>query len=255
MSAAHQEELVIENILVADQLCLLQVAQAGKVNHIPVPASLDDIRYSLEQIVNCTTKKGTHLQTKVRVICDAVLEEVFEGQCKTYLMKKTEGLVQRKNPYRRAMKIARILDLSGSVLNLSGYDALRKGIEGDVDGRIERNGGWLVSKYHIMKAMRKVEEAAKHVIPFFPLEPAAGIDGIFFDYPKLLGYLLKLYKLDVVASDPTQPAVEFSITFDGADLSRNILHVTAGVKINDPRAIDPLSGIPTGMEDLTKVQS
>ncbi len=31
--------------------------------------------------------------------------------------------------------------------------------------------------------------------------------------------------------------------------------MTAGIKINDPRAIDPISGIPIGMEDSRKVQS
>jgi hypothetical protein len=42
---------------------------------------------------------------------------------------------------------------------------------------------------------------------------------------------------------------------DGADLSRNISHVTAAIKINDPRAIDPKSGIPIGMDDSLRVQS
>ncbi len=66
---------------------------------------------------------------------------------------------------------------------------------------------------------------------------------------------MKLFRLDDIARDPNQPPVEFSITLDGADLSRNISHVTAGIKINDPRAVDPISGIPIGMEDSTKVQS
>ena len=32
---------------------------------IPVPESIDDPGASIEQIINCTTKKGTHLATKV----------------------------------------------------------------------------------------------------------------------------------------------------------------------------------------------
>jgi hypothetical protein len=53
--------------------------------------------------------------------------------------------IQCENPYCHV-----IIDLSGSLLNLSGYDALRKGMEGDNDGKVERNGGWLASKYHVM---------------------------------------------------------------------------------------------------------
>jgi hypothetical protein len=55
--------------------------------------------------------------------------------------------------------------------------------------------------------------------------------------------------LDVDALDPDEPPVEFSITLDGADLSRDISHITAGIKINDPRAIDPKSRIPIGMDN------
>jgi hypothetical protein len=128
-------------------------------------------------------------------------------------------------------------------------------------GKIERNSGWLASKHHVMKSMKAVEVTARIDIPFSPITPVAaedgenGIDGIVFDFPKLLEFLLKLYKLDAAHRDLTQPAVEFSITLDGADLSRNISHVTAGIKINDPRAIDPASGIPIGCDDSRKVQS
>jgi hypothetical protein len=92
------------------------------------------------------------------------------------------------------MQIARIIDLSGLVLNLSGYDALRKGMEMDADGKIERNGGWLVSKYHVMQAMTKVKVVAQVVVPFYPLPPASGIDGVYFDFEKLLLFLLKIYR-------------------------------------------------------------
>jgi hypothetical protein len=148
--------------------------------------------------------------------------------------------------------------LSGSLLNLLSYDALRKGVEANGEGNISRCGGWLMRKYHVMKAMTAVSTAAQAVIPFAPMGAAQledRIDGIQFDYRKLLAYLLCLYKLDDVAWDPNQPPVQFSIILDGADLSRNITHVTAGIKINDPLGIDPVSGIPIGIEDLAKVQS
>jgi hypothetical protein len=44
-------------------------------------------------------------------------------------------------------------------------------------------------------------------------------------------------------------------TNDGDDLSRNISHVTAGIKINDCQAIEPIIGIPIGFQDATKLQS
>ncbi len=112
-----------------------------------------------------------------------------------------------------------------------------------------------------MKSMKAVEVAAQINIPFSPIDPVAakdgenGIDGIVFDFGKLLGFLLKLYKLDKPHRDLTQPPVEFSIALDGADLSLNISHITAGINIKDPHAKDPVSGIPIGYKDLCKIQS
>jgi hypothetical protein len=128
-------------------------------------------------------------------------------------------------------------------------------MEGDNIGKVERNGGWLASKYHVMKSMIAVETAAREHIPFSTITPEDGVDGVRFNLPKMLAYLLRLYKLDVVAANPDEPPVEFSVTLDGADLSRNILQVTAGIKINDPKAIDPKSGIPIGMDDSLRVLS
>jgi hypothetical protein len=97
--------------------------------------------------------KHSHLNTKIKVIFESLLSSVFDGKCCTYLVHKA-GLVKRENPcYCSAMQIAKVIDLSGSLLNIAGYDALWKGIEGDGDGKIEQNGGWLVSKYHLMKAI------------------------------------------------------------------------------------------------------
>jgi hypothetical protein len=54
--------------------------------------------------------------------------------------------IQGENPYHCAIEIAKIINLSGSLINLSGYDTLQKGVEGDATGKVERDGGWLVGK-------------------------------------------------------------------------------------------------------------
>ena len=130
--------------------------------------------------------KSSHLNAKVKVICESILSSVFDGKCRAYLIDRASGLVKSKNPYRSAMQIAKVIDLSGSLLNLSGYKALRKGVEGNDDGKIER----------IMKAMKQVEAAADAVIPFVPTIASKndnGIDGLQFDYGKLLAYILRMY--------------------------------------------------------------
>ena len=46
----------------------------------------------------------------------------------------------------------------------------------------------------------------------------------------------------------TEGDVLIAITLKGADLSRNILHITTLIKIFDLRDADPLTGIMIGLE-------
>jgi hypothetical protein len=74
--------------------------------------------------------------------------------------------------------------------------------------------------------------------------------------PKCLSLLLfELFQLDHIARDPSQPPFQLACTLDGADISKFVSHVTAGIKILDPRAIDPISHLPIGLEGSKKVQS
>jgi hypothetical protein len=159
----------------------------------------EEIPSCLEYIINSASKKGSHLVSKVKTSCENVWsEQVYNGACSTYLLEKAKGIIQRENPYHGAMEIAKIIDLSGSVLNLSGYATLRRGMEADGTGKIDRMGGWLCSPYQVRKAMNMVEAHARGVIPFEVVN-VEGIDGFKFEYEQLLLYLLKLFKLEDAA--------------------------------------------------------
>ena len=104
-----------------------------------------------------------------------------------------------------------------------------------------------------------VMTAAKDVIPYHMLnssethngteqEATTTIDGFACNYEKLLVYsILKMYGLYNIAKNENEPPVELAITLDGADLSRLSSHVTAGIKILDLRAVDPVTKIPIGL--------
>ncbi len=66
-------------------------------------------------------------------------------------MDRTSRAIKSDNPYCHAIQIAKIIDLSGSLLKLSRYNSLRKGLEGDDEGKVKRNGGWLASKFQVLK--------------------------------------------------------------------------------------------------------
>jgi hypothetical protein len=68
-------------------------------------------------------------------------------------------------------------------------------------------------------------------------------------------FVLEMFQLDGIARYPKSPPVQLACTLDGADISRFVSHVTAGIKILDPRAIDPISHLPIGLDGSKKVQS
>jgi hypothetical protein len=109
-----QKQSLLDNVNAEKaQVASLQMdLQAMNPDCIPAPKSLADIA--------ATAKKGTHLSTKVRIICETVLEQCFDGACRAYLMDRMPRPIQCENPYCCAIQIAKIIDLSESLINQSG---------------------------------------------------------------------------------------------------------------------------------------
>jgi hypothetical protein len=62
-----------------------------------------------------------------------------------------------------------------------------------------------------------------------------------FHNEKWIRHILKTFRLDEIAQ---QESIELSITLDGAELTNDLCHLSFGVKITDPRAIEPQDGRP-----------
>ena len=58
-----------------------------------------------------------------------------------------------------------------------------------------------------------------------------------FKYIEILKFLLKMYELDLLAEQTNN--VEIAITLDGSKLTKQLFHVTAGLKIVDVHARHP----------------
>ena len=129
----------------------------------------------------------------------------------------------------------KVIDLSGGTLNYRGYHNLRS-IEFKKQKRYSD---------HILPPMKKLKQVSKHLndigdemIPF-KTELNADTDMIVFDYKKLLVHILKMHK---IYDDIYQRQIEIAITIDGADISKKLSHVTAGIKVIDKYAINPVTG-------------
>jgi hypothetical protein len=87
------------------------------------------------------------------------------------------------------------------------------------------------------------------------------LDGVTFkvgdvdDYSKLLMFIFEMFKLEDITRDANQPPIQIAGTLDGIEMSRQVCAMIAGIKILDPRAIDPLSHLQIGVEGSKKRKS
>ena len=82
------------------------------------------------------------------------------------------------------------MDLSGGDLNQSSINVLQK-VEGM--GKYGRDG--YMCSTDTIKIQKLVHDEIKKIYPYIVIEED-GIDGVKFNYNKLLDFILKMFKLD-----------------------------------------------------------
>jgi hypothetical protein len=199
----------------------------------------------VSKLEDCTNQEK-YLPAKK--LANGACGKAYSRLCGDYLSSIYCVEIQATNPYRNAMEVTRVMDLENGQLNISGFKLLQKGIEGKDNGKVKYGGVWITTKYYLQQAQTKVHAAAQRVIPFQEI-PTTDLDSFSFNYSKILMFLLEMFQLDHIVRVPSQPPVQLACTLDGADISKFVSHVTAGIKILDPVAIDPISRqLPIGLE-------
>jgi hypothetical protein len=273
-------ELTKTNRLLSTKLATAERLIFDLKTEMSVPESTSDGIFDsyIKEVKKCFPK-GTWQSTIYREIVDehwSYLED--SDNCRPYLLQKCHETLLPFNPFLNPVELAKLMDLNGAVLNLGGLHLLRA-VKVEVRQTEEGGSTWITSSYQIKKAMKHLEMKADGILPFRQLddcsmseadwhywdpqaatryesdEPVIIYDGFEFNFLKKILLILKLYKLDKIAMDDTQAPVNIGITLDGADLSHNYMHVTCGIKIVDPRAIDLQTGLPIGVDRSTAIQS
>jgi hypothetical protein len=191
--------------------------------------------------------------TRLRMLVEAVFESQLFGSFLTgKVLKEITTTYARRNVFL-PWKVLRSIDLAiNGGINFTGVEALRK-VE-DL-GSYER--GFLPSRAMIQLCAKQLHELGQHLIPFSKVDCQLG-EMYQFDYEKMVRFLLLHFSLHEYAK---RGSVELCITLDGAELTKDLCHLTFGVKITDPRAIDPRDGTPLACQEdgmyghLFKVQS
>jgi len=144
--------------------------------------------------------------------------------------------------------IARLMDLHGGSLNLTGIELLRSL---ETRGKKYSHSTLLPSSSSIQRVFQIVEGIGATRVPF-ELKWLPEGEAIIFDYRKVFVELVQAYGLDNIARERS---IAIGQSVDGADLSRHLSHVTAGYKIRDMSAIDPLTRQPVFAGSHSTAQS
>jgi hypothetical protein len=100
--------------------------------------------------------------------------------------------------------------------------------------------GLLPSCSTIQRASQELYQFLQQHIPFSHQQCELG-EVFQYDYEHFVRFILKAFSLHEMAQ---QESVELCITMDGAELCDGLCHLTSGIKITDPRAVDPRNGSP-----------
>lgn len=160
--------------------------------------------------------------------------EFEDGFVKQEMLKHTRAWY-RTNVFSD-WRIARLMDINGSVLNLSCIDLIRSLEEPAPRSR----DTMFPHSSSIQRVMTTVERIGSVLVPFEMTSQTDG-EAFRFDYKKTMKLLLTAFGLEDAAR---RRSVHFSIAMDGARLTTRLNHTTAGIKVKDHAAIDPLTDTP-----------
>ena len=142
----------------------------------------DSLATKLTSLLSTHFGRGHHKDFIAKGLCAVIGDNFMEGSCLKYMCAKinspytTEGILKQ-------------MDLAGGVLNLGGYNGLRK---------IEilenfRNKNWTLPPVGFLKQeIKMVNDIAQKQIPFETFLDN-DTDTVKFDYTKLLWYVLKAF--------------------------------------------------------------
>ena len=195
--------------------------------------------------------RGTQQYTRLRTVCEVLFEKAIFGADTTNKVLKEISKKYVRNciyvPWKRALD----LTVNGG-FNYNGIEILRSVKELD---HFER--GFLPSRSEVQRCASRLHELGQQKIPIQKMDCELG-ELFAFDYEKLLRFILNTFLLHEIAQ---QESFELCIMLDGAEICKDLSHLTFGIKITDARAIDPRDGTPLAHSqdgifgNLFKVQS
>ena len=179
--------------------------------------------------------------TRLRALVEAVFEMEIFGSFQTEKVLKEVSTKYARNTVFLPWKVLKSMDLAiNGGINFTGLEALRK-----VEGLGDHQRGFLPSRASVQRCAAQLHDLGQDLIPFEKVDSQLG-EMHQFHYEKLVRFILKMFSLHELS---LKESVELCITLDGAELTKDLCHLTFGLKVTDPRAIDPRDGTPLACQE------
>jgi hypothetical protein len=178
----------------------------------------------------------TQAITRLRTLCNIILDGRLFGNFATdTVMKEVCTRYARKSVFV-PWKVLRSIDLAiNGGINYTGLESLRAVEE------LEKNQyGCLPSRSAVQQCAYQLQELGQNVVTMERVPSNLG-ECYQFNFEKQLRFLLQAFSLHDLAQ---RESVEICITLDGAELTKDLCHLSFGVKITDGRAKNPRDGLP-----------
>jgi hypothetical protein len=170
-----------------------------------------------------------------------LVEAVFESQLfGSFLTGKVLKEITTKYAQGNVFLPWRVLQGIDLAINFTGGESLRK-----MEDLGSYEWGFLPSQAMIQLCAKELHQLGQHLIPFSKVDCQLG-EMYQFDYEKMVRFLLLHFSLHEYAK---RGSIESCITLDGAELTKDLCHLTFGVKITDPQAIAPRDGTPLACQE------
>jgi hypothetical protein len=246
-ASSHEAEARVQRLLPDAEPFVREVENFGGLQKITDKATrLHVVGRSLLSLM-AVIMKHTHPITRLRTVCHALFGAAIFGAAVT---KAVLSEVYKKYIFEEhrstfaPWRVLRAIDLSPvGGLNFNGVETLRNVEELEL---YQRGILVLPARSSIQRASYELHDLGQQHIPFHWKQCDLG-EVYQFEFEPFIRFILKTFSLYDIAQCES---VELCITLDGAELCDGLSHLTAGIKITDPRAVDPKDGSPLScMED------
>jgi hypothetical protein len=126
------------------------------------------------------------------------------------------------------------MSINGGI-NYNGLEAIRK-----YEGLGYNERDCLPSRAPVHRCPQELHQLGQQLVPVKKVPSPLG-EMFQFHYEKMIRFILRAFSLHEIVQTVS---FELCITLDGAELTKDLTHLTFGIKVMDSRAIDPRDGLP-----------